>query len=225
MSTHRQLPPRLCVPGGPTDGSRSITPYAPGVGAPDQRFLLPTFSPLSRAGLVSHMAQAVHDANDPASACGIDGLHEFLVFPLATSTRTSLVSFEPFLPLLTCRCSSLFILLFYGLTGARVRPGQFQRALAQWYSVDGSLDLLSRWGGVQLVDSADDLYCGRFQVRRFCGSSLVVEEQIPAEIEETSQSVEGIRACSSSSMDWTPCRTSLVSQTCWTNNNVETVVW
>ena len=116
MSTHRQLPPLpgYVCPSGPSDGLRSITPYAPGVGAPDQRFLLPLPSlRSSRAGLVSHMAQAFHDANDPASACGIDGLHKFPIFPLATPTRTSLASFEPLLPLLTCRFSSFSILLLY----------------------------------------------------------------------------------------------------------------
>jgi len=56
-----------------------------------------------------------HDANDPASACGIDDPYKFLVFPPPTPTRTSLVSFEPLLPLLTCRCSLFFILLFDAL--------------------------------------------------------------------------------------------------------------
>jgi len=43
-----------------------------------------------------------------------------------------------------------------------------------------------------LVDSADDLYCGRFQEKR---GSPVVEDWIPAEIEERRAPVEGIRAC------------------------------
>jgi len=72
--------------------------------------------PSSRAGLVfAYGSSNIYDADDPASACGIDGLHKFLFFPLATPTRASLVSLEPLLPLLTCLCSSLFILLLYDL--------------------------------------------------------------------------------------------------------------
>jgi hypothetical protein len=104
VSTHRQLPPRFCVPSGPPDGSRSIMPYAPGVGAPDQRFSLPLLPPLStRRPRIAYGSSNVHDTSDPASACGIDGLHKFLVLPLATPTRTSLASFEPLLSLFTCR--------------------------------------------------------------------------------------------------------------------------
>jgi len=52
-------PPGYVCPSGPSDGLRSITPYAPGVGASDQRFLLLPSLRSSRAGLVSHMAQAI----------------------------------------------------------------------------------------------------------------------------------------------------------------------
>jgi len=133
------FPPDYVYPVALQDGLRSITPYAPGVGASDQRFLLLLLSALTRRPRIAYGSSNIHDANDPASACGIDGLPKFLVFPLATSTRTSLASFEPLLPLLTCRRLSLFILLFHDPTGAPRSP----RAFAQWFPVGGSLDLLS----------------------------------------------------------------------------------
>lgn len=76
----------------------------------------PPLSPLStRRPRIAYGSSIVHDANDPASACGIDGLLKFSILPLAhtTPTRTSLASFEPLLPLLTRRCLLLFILLFH----------------------------------------------------------------------------------------------------------------
>jgi hypothetical protein len=112
VSTHRQFPPRFCASSGPSDGSRSTTPYAPGIGAPDQRFPLPPL--FTRRPRIAYGSSNVHDTNDLASACGIDGLHKFPVLPLTTPTRTSLVSFEPLLILLTCHCSLLFVLLFRG---------------------------------------------------------------------------------------------------------------
>jgi len=51
--------PRLCVFSGPPDGLRSLTPYAPGVGASDQPSTPPPSPRSSRAGLVLHMAQAI----------------------------------------------------------------------------------------------------------------------------------------------------------------------
>jgi len=69
----------------------------------------------TRRPRIAYGSSNIHDANDPASACGIDSFPKFLVFPLATSTRTSLASFEPLLPLLTCRRLLLFVLLFHGL--------------------------------------------------------------------------------------------------------------
>jgi len=122
-----------------------LTSYAPGVGAPDHRFSLPPpFPPLfTRRPRTAYGSSIVHDTNDPASACGIDGLHKFPIFPPPTPTRTSLASFEPLLTLLTrplCRS----VLLFCGPPPLpRVCPGQFQEALAKWYSVGGSLDLSS----------------------------------------------------------------------------------
>jgi hypothetical protein len=71
-----------------------------------------------------------------------------------------------------------------------------------------------------LADSADNLYCGRFREKRF----RVVEEWIPAEIEETLQFVGGFELARVLSMNWFLCLTSLKVQTCWTNNNVEIVV-
>ena len=69
---------------GPSDGLRSITPYAPGVGAPDQRFSLhPLSSLFTRRPRIAYGSSNIHDTNDSASACGIDGLHKFLIFPLA----------------------------------------------------------------------------------------------------------------------------------------------
>lgn len=122
VSTHRQLP-QLCVSSGPPDGSRSITPYAPGVGASDQRFLLLPLLPALRVpASYCIWLKYIHDANDPAPARGIDGFHKFSVFPLATPTRTSLVLFESLLPLLTGLFSLLFVLLSYGPT---VTPREF----------------------------------------------------------------------------------------------------
>ena len=103
------FPPDYVYPVALQDGLRSITPYAPGVGASDQRFLLLLLSALTRRPRIAYGSSNIHDANDPASACGIDGLPKFLVFPLATSTRTSLASFEPLLPRLpavVCHSSS-----------------------------------------------------------------------------------------------------------------------
>jgi hypothetical protein len=75
-------------------------------------FYSPLLSPLfTRRPRIAYGSSNVHDANDPAPACGIDGLHKFPVLPLATPTRTSLASFEPLLPLLICRFSSPSILL------------------------------------------------------------------------------------------------------------------
>lgn len=98
----------------------------------------------TRRPRIAYGSSNIHDANDPASACGIDGLHKFPFFPPATPTRTSLVSFEPLLP---AAYPPLFVafhppfLWFPPLP--RVSPGQFQGVLAQWYSVRGSLDLSS----------------------------------------------------------------------------------
>ena len=66
----------------------------------------------TRRPRIAYGSSNVHDANGPASACGIYGPYKLLIFPPPTPTRTSLVSFEPLLPLLTCRCSLFFILLF-----------------------------------------------------------------------------------------------------------------
>lgn len=77
------------------------------------------FSPLStRRPRIAYGSSIVHDTNDPIPACGIDGFHKFLIFPLATPTRTSLVSFEPLLPPAYLPLSLLFILLFCGRTVA-----------------------------------------------------------------------------------------------------------
>jgi len=121
-----------------------LTPYAPGVGAPDQRFSLP-FLPSALHAPASYRIWLKHSPRHKrsASACGIDGLHEFPIFPLPTPTRTSLASFEPLLILLTCRSSSLDPPLPRFPPLPRVGPGQFQEAPAQWYSVLGSLDLSS----------------------------------------------------------------------------------
>jgi hypothetical protein len=88
--------------------------------------------------------EQIHDTYDSTSACGIDLSHKFPVFPLATPTRTSLVSFEPLLP--PClppirRSSSSFSSTALSLP--RVSTGKFRAAHAQWYSVGGSLDLSS----------------------------------------------------------------------------------
>jgi len=125
-------------------------------------------SPFTRRPRIAYGSSNVHDTNDPTSACGIDGPYKFLVFPLPTPTRTSLVSFEPLLPLLTSRCSLLFILLFDRLDccPAFALASSRERSHSGTQSVVLS-DLLSRWSGAQLVDSADDLYCGRFPEKRF----------------------------------------------------------
>jgi len=106
---------------------------------------LPSPPLFMRRPRIAYGPSNVHDANDPTPACGIDGFHKFLIFPPATPTRTSLVSFEPLLPLLTYLFSSFFILLVCGRTVAprKLCSGLFQTAPAQWYSVGGSLDLSS----------------------------------------------------------------------------------
>jgi hypothetical protein len=120
-----------------------ITPCAPGVGAPDQRFLLPSPLPSSRAGLVLHMAQAMSTTQTIwlPRAVSTDST-SFPIFPLTTPTRTSSVSFEPLLTLLTCYCLLLFLLSVVPTVAPR-QPWPVPEALAQWYSVCGSVDLLS----------------------------------------------------------------------------------
>ncbi|KAF9654406.1 hypothetical protein BDM02DRAFT_150841 [Thelephora ganbajun] len=107
---------------------------------------------LTRRPRIAYGSSNVHDANDPASACGIDGLHKFSVFPLATPTRTSLASFEPLLPLLTCLCLLPFILPFYDLHHYPRLP---------WLVPESSRTVV-------LGRRADNLYCGRFREKRFC---------------------------------------------------------
>jgi hypothetical protein len=77
---------------------------------------IPLPPPFTRRPRIAYGSSNVHDANDPVPACGIDGLYKFLVFPSAMPTRTSSVSFEPLLPLLTCLFKPFFILRFYDLT-------------------------------------------------------------------------------------------------------------
>ena len=133
------------------------------------------FFPLSTGRpRIAYGSSSLHDANDPASACGIDALHKFPVFPPATPTRTSLVSFEPLLPLLTYLCLSPFILLPMTSPlprGALASSGRFCTVVLGRQL----LGLLSRWGGIQLVDSADDHYCRSFREKRLCGSHVVLE--------------------------------------------------
>jgi hypothetical protein len=91
-------------------------------------------SPLfTRRPRIAYGSSTIHDANDPASACGIDALHHLPFFPLATSTRTSLVSFEPLLTLLTRRRLSPFFLLFRDSTVTPRQPwpvpGSFRTAV------------------------------------------------------------------------------------------------
>jgi hypothetical protein len=113
VSTHRQLPQMLC-----TEVALQ-TVYVPSRHMlPELERLInachssPHFPLFTRRPRTAYGSSNIHDANDPAPACGIDGLHKFPALPLATPTRTSLVSFEPFLPLLTCCCLLPFILLF-----------------------------------------------------------------------------------------------------------------
>jgi len=104
--------PCYVYPSGPSDGSRSLTPYAPGVGASDQRFwLLPSLCP-SRAGLVSHMAQAKSTTQTTRLPRAVSTGSTSFQSSHSHTHSNELVSFEPLLPLLTCRCSSPFILLF-----------------------------------------------------------------------------------------------------------------
>lgn len=81
---------------------------------------------------------------------------------LATPTRTSSVSFEPLLPLLTSPFTSILVLRFHDPTVAPRElwpvPDSFRTVVLGRRFV-GFVELM---GGVQLVDSADDLYCGRF---------------------------------------------------------------
>jgi len=108
--------------------------------------LINAFTPLSplftHRPRIAYGSSNIHDPNDSASACGIDGLHKFLIFPLATPTRASLALLEPLLPLLTCLCSLLFILLLYDLYRYPASPW-LVLGIAQWYSVGGLLELLS----------------------------------------------------------------------------------
>ena len=144
VSTHRQFPQIVYPVALQTDYvplrhmlpelERLITAFTPP---------LPLHPILTRRPRIAYGSSNVHDTNDPASACGIDGLHEFPVFPLPTPTRTSFALFEPLLTLLTCRSSSLGPPLPRFPPLPRVRPGQSQGSLAQWYSVRGSLDLSS----------------------------------------------------------------------------------
>lgn len=152
----------------PTRRIRSFMSYAPGVGAPDQRFLLLP-PPHSRAGLVLHMAQAMSTTQTTRLPRAVSmGSTSFRSSHLATPTRTSLVSFEPLLPLLTSLFTSLLVLRFHDLTVAPRElwpvPDSFRTVVLGRRFV-GFVELM---GGVQLVDSADDLYCGRFPEKRFC---------------------------------------------------------
>jgi len=104
-------------------------------------------SALTRRPRIAYGSSNIHDANDPASACGIDGLPKFLVFPLATSTRTSLASFEPLLPLLTYHRLSFSILLFYGLD----RCPAFALASSRELSHSGTRSVV-RWICVELME-------------------------------------------------------------------------
>ena len=101
------------------------------------------FSPLHVPASYCIWHSNVRDANDSTPACGIDRSHKFLIFPLATPTRTSSVSFEPLLPLLTYLFHRTPSSFSADAPLPRVSPGLFRIALAQWYSVGGSLDLLS----------------------------------------------------------------------------------
>jgi hypothetical protein len=98
-----------------------------------------------RAGLVSHMAQAMSTTQTIRLPRAVStGSTSFPIFPLITPTRTSLASFEPLLTLLTCCCLSHFVLLFFDPHRCpALALGQFQGALAKWYSVCGPWDLLS----------------------------------------------------------------------------------
>jgi len=100
--------PRFCVPSGPLDGSRSTTPYAPGVGAPDQRFSLPLRS--SRAGLVLHMARAMSTTQTTRLPLAVStGSTSFwsshYPHPLERAQPRLNLSF-PCLPVTVCRPSS-----------------------------------------------------------------------------------------------------------------------
>ena len=143
MSIHRQSPPDfVCAVALQTDHVPSCHML------PELERLITAFTPpplpplFTRRPRTAYGSSNVHDTNDPASACGIDGLHKFPIFPLPTPTRTSLVSFDPLLTLLTCPlCRS--VLLFRGSYVTRVCPGQFQEALALVVFGSGSLDLSS----------------------------------------------------------------------------------
>jgi hypothetical protein len=115
-----------------------------------ERLITAFHSPLpfprsSRAGLVPHMAQAMSTTQTIRLPRAVStGSTSFPILPLTTPTRTSLVSFEPLLTLLTCCCLSHFVLLFFDPHRCpALALGQFQGALAKWYSVCGPLDLLS----------------------------------------------------------------------------------
>lgn len=106
-------------------------------------FYSPLSPPFTRRPRIAYGSSNVHDANDPAPACGIDGFYEFLVLPSAMPTKTSSVSFEPLLPLLTCLFAPFSILHLYDLT---VTPREL------WQVPDVSRTVVLGWWFVGFVE-------------------------------------------------------------------------
>jgi len=90
VSTHRQFPPRFCVSRWPFRRITFPHAIAPGVGASDQRFWLLLSLRPSRAGLVSHMAQASPRRKRPGFRVRYRRAPRVSSLPTATPTRTSL---------------------------------------------------------------------------------------------------------------------------------------
>jgi len=141
--------------------------------------------PFTRRLRIAYGTSAIHDPNDPASACGIDGLLKFPILPLPTPTRTSLVLFEPLLLLLTRRCLLPFILLF---RGPSIAPRQ------SW-PVPENLSHSGTWLADRRICRVDGVMFSRSVAQTifivvaserndFVWFPFVVEERMPAEIEE-----------------------------------------
>ena len=109
---------RFRVFSGPLNGLLSLSPYAPRAGASNRRPTPPLSPHSSWAGLVLHVAQAISTTRTTRllHTVSTHSTAWFSVFPPATPTRTSILSFVPPPPLLTYLCFSPFFLLSCAFT-------------------------------------------------------------------------------------------------------------